>query len=203
MPNASPVGSQEIMWLYSGLEMIDRRVWGNALDDFFLGKVMGEEKLLSIKPLSRERRSSGSGGVLSMEESSGPDDTARSREEHSGRVLLDDTTSTVEEVLLACFAWNLCQLLRKLILRCLMDTLPSPIQFASELLPRLGKLNPTITASASNMAGFIAFASIDFRIRGSILERNGLTKVGVSNDLEDLGEEIDGFEDKVVFWFDS
>ena len=86
-----------------------------------------------------------------------------------------------------------------------MDTLPSPIQFASELLPRLGNLNPTITASASNMAGFIAFASIDFLIRGSILERNGLTEVGVSNnDLEDLGEEeLDGFEDKVVFWFDS
>jgi hypothetical protein len=116
MPNASPVGSQEMMWLCSGLEMIDRRVWGNALDDFFLGKVMGEEKLVSIKPLSRERRSSGSGGVLSMEESSGPDDTARSRE-HAGRVLLDGATSTVEDVLLACFAWNLCQLLRKLILR--------------------------------------------------------------------------------------
>lgn len=201
MPNASPVGSQEMMWLYSGLEMIDRRVWGNALDDFFLGKVMGEEKLLSIKPLSRERRSSGAGGVLSMEESSGPDDTARTRE-HSGRVLLDGTTSTVEDVLLVCFAWNLCQLLRKLILRCLMDTLPSPIQFASELLPCLGKLNPTITASASNMAGFIAFASIDFLIRGSILERNGLTEVGVPNDL-DLGEELDGFEDEVVFWIDS
>lgn len=192
------------MWLYSGLEMIDRRVWGNALDDFFLGKVMGEEKLLSIKPLSRERRSSEAGGVLSMEESSGPDDTARSREQHSGRgVLLDGNTSTVEEVLLVCFAWNLCQLLRKLILRCLMDTLPSPIQFASELLPRLGNLNPTITASASNMAGFFAFASIEDLIRGSILERNGLTEVGVSNDLEDLGEELDGFEDKVVFWFDS
>lgn len=194
MPNASPVGSQEMMWLYSGLETIDRRVWGNALDGVFLGKVMGEEKLLSIKPLSREKRSSGSGGVLSMEESSGQDDTARSRE-HSGRVLLDGTTSTVEDVLLACFAWNLCQLLRKLILRCLMDTLPSPIQFASELLPRLGKLNPTITASASNMTGFIAFASIDFLIRGSILERNGLTEVGDPNDLEDLGEEL--------FWFDS
>ena len=192
------------MWLYSGLEMIDRRVWGNALDDFFLGKVMGEEKLLSIKPLSRERRSSEAGGVLSMEESSGPDDTARSREQHSGRVLLDGNTSTVEEVLLVCFAWNLCQLLRKLILRCLMDTLPSPIQFASELLPRLGNLNPTITASVSNMAGFFAFASIEDLIRGSILERNGLTEVGVSkNDLEDLGEELDGFEDKVVFWFDS
>lgn len=194
MPNASPVGSQEMMWLYSGLETIDRRVWGNALDGVFLGKVMGEEKLLSIKPLSREKRSSGSGGVLSMEESSGQDDTARSRE-HSGRVLLDGTTSTVEDVLLVCFAWNLCQLLRKLILRCLMDTLPSPIQFASELLPRLGKLNPTITASASNMTGFIAFASIDFLIRGSILERNGLTEVGDPNDLEDLGEEL--------FWFDS
>ena len=194
MPNASPVGSQEMMWLYSGLETIDRRVWGNALDGVFLGKVMGEEKLLSIKPLSREKRSSGSGGVLSMEESSGQDDTARSRE-HSGRVLLDGTTSTVEDVLLVCFAWNLCQLLRKLILRCLMDTLPSPIQFASELSPRLGKLNPTITASASNMTGFIAFASIDFLIRGSILERNGLTEVGDPNDLEDLGEEL--------FWFDS
>ena len=89
-----------------------------------------------------------------------------------------DRAISVESSFLFCLHKNLFQLILKLILRCLMDTSPSPNQLASALIPRSGKANPAITASSSNMLGFIAFASMDFVIRGSIFDRKGLNETG-------------------------